>query len=204
LDKAATASEAERGSEPGSCSPWRLVTVTQVEEVKFILRILPIWFCSIIFSAIYTQMLTLFIVQGATMDTRVGRYNVPPASISLFDFISVLCWAPIYEWLLVPLARRYSGHERGFTGLQRMGIGLAIVTIAMVAAASVEIQRLKTAKFHNLLDAPDVPVPISIFWCVNQFSASKFQHRITLTILCIEVSRSYNLNNSLHRNFKIM
>lgn len=143
--------------------------MTQVEEVKFILRILPIWFCSIIFSAIYTQMLTLFIVQGATMDTRVGRYNVPPASISLFDFISVLSWAPIYEWLLVPLARRYSGHERGFTGLQRMGIGLAIVTIAMVAAASVEIQRLKTAKFHNLLDAPDVPVPISIFWCVNQF-----------------------------------
>ncbi|KAG0555960.1 hypothetical protein KC19_11G015700 [Ceratodon purpureus] len=170
LDKAATASEAERRSEPGSCSPWRLVTVTQVEEVKFILRILPIWFCSIIFSAIYTQMLTLFIVQGATMDTRVGHYKIPPASISLFDFISVLCWAPIYEWVLVPIARRYSGNERGFTGLQRMGIGLAVMTIAMVAAASVEIERLKIARTNNLLDAPGVPVPISIFWQVPQYS----------------------------------
>lgn len=165
LDKAATASEAERQSDPGSCSPWRLVTVTQVEEVKFLLRILPVWFCSIIFSAIYTQMLTLFIVQGATMDTRVGSKHIPPASISLFDFISVLCWAPIYEWVLVPLARRYSGNERGFTGLQRMGIGLAVITVAMIAAAIVEIERLKLARIHNLLDSPGVAVPMSIFWC---------------------------------------
>jgi peptide/histidine transporter 3/4 len=71
------------------------VTVTQVEEVKFILRILPIWIASIIFSAIYTQMLTLFIEQGATMDTRIGNVHIPPASISLFDFISVLCWSPL-------------------------------------------------------------------------------------------------------------
>lgn len=167
LDKAATASEAERQGDPGSCSPWRLVTVTQVEEVKFILRILPIWFCSIIFSAIYTQMLTLFIVQGATMDTRVvGRYHIPPASISLFDFISVLCWAPIYEWVLVPMARRYSGNEYGFTGLQRMGIGLAVMTVAMVAAAVVEIERLRTARIHGLLDNPGTAVPMSIFWYV--------------------------------------
>lgn len=141
--------------------------MTQVEEVKFILRILPIWFCSIIFSAIYTQMLTLFIVQGATMDTRVGSYHIPPASISLFDFVSVLCWAPIYEWVLVPMARQYSGNERGFTGLQRMGIGLAVMTVAMVAAAVVEIDRLKTARVHGLLDAPDVAVPMSIFWCIS-------------------------------------
>ncbi|XP_024380518.1 protein NRT1/ PTR FAMILY 8.1 [Physcomitrium patens] len=170
LDKAATASEAEKQAAPGSFSPWRLVTVTQVEEVKFILRILPIWFCSIIFSAIYTQMLTLFIVQGATMDTRIGRFNVPPASISLFDFISVLSWAPIYEWVLVPMARSYSGNERGFTGLQRMGIGLAVMTVAMVAAATIEIARLKTARIHGLLDAVDVPVPMSIFWQVPQYS----------------------------------
>ena len=177
LDKAATASEAERHSEPGSCSPWTLVTVTQVEEVKFILRILPIWFCSIIFSAIYTQMLTLFIVQGATMNTQVGHYHIPPASISLFDFISVLCWAPIYEWVLVPMARRYSGNERGFTGLQRMGIGLAVMTTAMVSAAIVEIQRLRIARFHGLLDAPDVPVPISIFWYVTYQSSAQNQPR---------------------------
>lgn len=153
--------------------------MTQVEEVKFLLRILPIWFCSIIFSAIYTQMLTLFILQGATMDNRVGRYHIPPASISLFDPISVLCWAPIYEWVLVPLARQYSGNERGFTALQRMGIGLAIMTVAMAAAALVEIERLKAAKVHGLLDAPAVPVPMSIFWCTFTTFKSPLQKRIS-------------------------
>lgn len=97
------------------------------------------------------------------MDTRIGRFNVPPASISLFDFISVLSWAPIYEWVLVPMARSYSGNERGFTGLQRMGIGLAVMTVAMVAAATIEIARLKTARIHGLLDAVDVPVPCIVF-----------------------------------------
>ena len=165
LDKAATKTESDRQAGPGrSDDPWRLVTVTQVEEVKFILRILPIWIASIIFSAIYTQMLTLFIEQGATMDTHIGNVHIPPASISLFDFISVLCWSPIYECVLVPIARRYTGNGRGFTGLQRMGIGLAVMTIAMVAAAIVEIARLKAAHAHRLMDTPGVPVPMSIFW----------------------------------------
>ena len=52
LDKAATKTESDRQAGPGrSHDPWRLVTVTQVEEEKFILRILPIWIASTIFSA---------------------------------------------------------------------------------------------------------------------------------------------------------
>lgn len=110
-------------------------------------------------------MLTLFIEQGATMDTRIGRFHIPPASISLFDFISVLYWAPVYDFVLVPLARRYiTGQERGFSGLQRMGIGLAVMTVAMVSAAVVEIKRLQTAAANGLLDSVADPVPMSIFW----------------------------------------
>lgn len=165
MDKAATKTESDRQTRPErGHDPWRLVTVTQVEEVKFILRILPIWITSIIFSALYTQMLTLFIEQGATMDTNIGNGHIPPASISLFGFISVLCWSPIYECVLVPIARSYTRNRRGFSGLQRMGIGLAIMTIAMVVAAIVEITRLKKAHAHHLMDTLGVPIPMSIFW----------------------------------------
>ncbi|KAL5740443.1 hypothetical protein ACOSQ2_029623 [Xanthoceras sorbifolium] len=48
----------------GSINAWRLCTVTQVEELKSIIRLLPIWTSGIVFSAVYSQMGTLFVLQG--------------------------------------------------------------------------------------------------------------------------------------------
>lgn len=150
-------------------SPWRLCTVTQVEELKIPARMFPIWATSIIFSVVYTQNSSMFIEQGMVLDKRIGSLTIPPASLSTFDVISVLVWVPIYDKILVPVVRRFSGKERGFTELQRMGIGLFLSILAMVSAALVEIRRLDIARELHLTHEK-VEVPMSILWQISQYA----------------------------------
>ncbi|KAJ4973141.1 hypothetical protein NE237_006315 [Protea cynaroides] len=143
LDKAAVLSDRNVKSEDFS-NPWSLCTVTQVEELKLLIRIFPIWVTSIVFSTVYAQMSTMFVEQGMVMDRNLGSFTIPAASLSTSDVISVIIWVPIYEKLLVPIARKFTGKERGFSELQRMGIGLFLSILAMTAAAMVEfVQKFK-------------------------------------------------------------
>eukprot|EP00249_Psilotum_nudum_P022038 c28351_g1_i1 orf=394-2361(-) len=168
LDKAATETDADTVCVT-SMSPWRLCTVTQVEEVKILIRILPIWATTIIFSTVYSQMSTLFVEQGRTMDTSMGNhFKIPPAALSMFDTLSVIFWVPVYDRLVVPVMRRFTRHDRGFTPLQRMGVGLVISVMSMVAAAIVEVKRLEIVR-QNELFSNATPVPLSIFWQVPQY-----------------------------------
>ncbi|KAJ6805410.1 protein NRT1/ PTR FAMILY 8.3-like [Iris pallida] len=167
LDKAATVSDLDKERE-ALANPWRLCTVTQVEELKILVRMFPIWATGIVFSAVYAQMSTMFVEQGMVLDTAVGSFSIPPASLSTFDVISVIVWVPLYDRILVPIARRLTGKERGFSELQRMGIGLFISILAMAAAALVEIRRLQIAEADGLIHEK-VAVPMSIFWQIPQY-----------------------------------
>ncbi|XP_043695862.1 protein NRT1/ PTR FAMILY 8.3-like [Telopea speciosissima] len=167
LDKAAVLSDRNVNSEDFS-NPWRLCTVTQVEELKLLIGIIPIWATSIVFSTVYAQMSTMFVEQGMVMDRTLGSFTIPAASLSTSDVISVIIWVPIYEKFLVPIARKFTGKERGFSELQRMGIGLFLSILAMTAAAMVEHKRLEVAIAFDLVDHR-VTVPVSIFWQIPQY-----------------------------------
>nr|XP_043624487.1 protein NRT1/ PTR FAMILY 8.3-like [Erigeron canadensis] len=167
LDKAAVVSSMEHGNEYYS-NPWRLCTVTQVEEFKILIRMFPIWATGIVFSAVYAQMSTLFVEQGMAMDTRIGSFTLPAASLTTFDVISVIIWVPIYDRLIVPIARKFTGEGRGFSELQRMGIGLFLSIFCMAAAALVEIKRLDIARSHYLVNQ-SVAVPMNVFWQAPQY-----------------------------------
>ncbi|GAV68528.1 LOW QUALITY PROTEIN: PTR2 domain-containing protein [Cephalotus follicularis] len=166
FDKAAVVIETDRIK--GLADPWRLCTVTQVEELKSIIRLLPVWASGIVFATVYSQMSTMFVLQGNTMDQHMGpHFKIPSASLSIFDTISVIFWAPVYDLFIVPFARKFTGHERGFTQLQRMGIGLVISIFSMLAAGVLEVLRLDYVKKHNYYDLENIPV--SIFWQVPQY-----------------------------------
>ncbi|URE08608.1 peptide transporter [Musa troglodytarum] len=168
LDKAATVTDLDREN-GNSINPWRLCTVTQVEELKILTRMFPVWATTIVFSAVFAQMSTLFVVQGMVMDTSICSFVIPPASMSSFDVINVIIWVLLYEKIVVPVAKRFTGRERGFSDLQRMGIGLFISMLAMAAAALVEIKRLGIAKAEGLVHEK-VAVPLSILWQIPQYS----------------------------------
>ncbi|XP_016719322.1 protein NRT1/ PTR FAMILY 8.1 [Gossypium hirsutum] len=166
LDKAAVETQTDQLK---GINPWRLCTVTQVEELKAIIRLLPIWASGIIFAAVYSQMSSLFTLQGERMDTRVAHSNfhIPPASLSIFDTLSVIFWVPIYDRIIVPTTGKFTGRKNGLTQLQRMGIGLFISIFAMVAAAILEQERLNIVKKHNYYDLKEMP--LTIFWQVPQY-----------------------------------
>ncbi|KAB5552147.1 hypothetical protein DKX38_009458 [Salix brachista] len=166
FDKAAVETRADNIK--GLTNPWRLCTVTQVEELKSIIRLLPIWASGIVFATVYSQMSTMFVLQGNTMDQKMGpRFKIPSASLSLFDTLSVIFWAPVYDRIIVPYARKFTGHERGFTQLQRMGIGLVISIVSMIVAGVLEVVRLKFVRENNYYDLEYIPM--TIFWQVPQY-----------------------------------
>ncbi|CAM0901524.1 unnamed protein product [Alopecurus aequalis] len=169
LDKAAVETSGDKVERPAS--PWRLCTVTQVEELKCVLRMLPVWACGIIFAAAYTQMSTTFILQGDTLDPHVGSFRVPAAMLSVFGTLSVMIWVPLYDRAVVPLARRLTGHSRGFTQLVRMGVGFVLLTLAMLLAGALEAARHRVLARHGTYVGVDGAeyVPMSIFWQVPQY-----------------------------------
>ncbi|XP_060207525.1 protein NRT1/ PTR FAMILY 7.3-like isoform X1 [Lycium barbarum] len=167
LDKAAIITSKDGGVVINN--PWGLCAVSQVEEVKCILRLFPIWLCTILYSVVFTQMASLFVEQGAAMKTTISGFHIPPASMSSFDILSVAAFIFIYRRVLDPLIARLKKNSspRGFTELQRMGVGLIIAIMAMVAAGIVEHFRLKSADKECLHCANSSS--LSIFWQVPQY-----------------------------------
>nr|XP_043619594.1 protein NRT1/ PTR FAMILY 8.2-like [Erigeron canadensis] len=167
FDKAAVETPSDRAK--GSINPWSLCTVTQVEELKTMLRLLPIWITGIIFSTARSQMDNLVVLQGSFMDTQVGKssFNIPPASLSTFGILSVIFWVPVYDQIIVPLTRKLTNHPNGLTQLQRIGTGYFISIFSMLSAGILEVIRLNIVKRHNYYEIS--PIPISIFWQVPQF-----------------------------------
>ncbi|KAG0613192.1 hypothetical protein M758_6G084100 [Ceratodon purpureus] len=167
LDKAAVPESLKDG---GGTSPWRLCTVTQVEEVKMLLRLFPIWVSTIIVWTALSQMETFSVEEGSTMDHSMGpHFKFPPASLSVFELVNVLMILPLYDRFLVPFLRRFTGHPQGITQLQRIGTGILFSILAMVIAGFVEVKRVNVARAHGLMDQPKVTVPISIFWLIPQY-----------------------------------
>lgn len=170
LDRAAYISSRDLDEQKQGCSnPWRLCPVTQVEEVKCILRLLPIWLCTILYSVVFTQMASLFVEQGAAMKTTVSNFRIPPASMSSFDILSVAAFIFLYRRVIEPLAGGIrKKNSKGLTELQRMGIGLVIAIVAMLAAGIVECYRLKYAKTE--CKHCEGASSLSIFWQVPQYA----------------------------------
>ena len=127
---------------------WNLRTVMQGEELKILLRLLPIWVTSIVMSSAYTQMNTTFIQQGNAMNVSILSVKMPAASMGSFEVVCVLTWVLLYSKAIVP-ALRESGFSFGGSGeptqLQRMGAGRLLMALAMAISALVEMKRLGSA-----------------------------------------------------------
>ncbi|CAK7349027.1 unnamed protein product [Dovyalis caffra] len=141
--------------------PWIVSTVMEVEEVKMVIKLIPIWSTCILFWTVYSQMTTFTIEQATFMNRKVGSLVIPSGSYSTFLFITILLFTSLNERLFVPLARKLTHNAQGLTSLQRIGIGLLLSIVAMVAAAIIEKERREIAIQQN--------TKISAFWLVPQY-----------------------------------
>ncbi|XP_011648676.1 protein NRT1/ PTR FAMILY 6.2 isoform X1 [Cucumis sativus] len=166
LDKAAIVADGDFEKSVSSApNPWKLCSVTRVEEVKMMMRLLPIWATTIIFWTTYAQMITFSVVQASTMERSLGNFKIPAGSLPVFFVAAILITLAFYDRLIMPLWKKWKG-QPGFTNLQRIAIGLILSTFGMAAAALVEMKRLSVAKAVGRSTAT---LPLSVFLLIPQF-----------------------------------
>ncbi|CAL5435273.1 unnamed protein product [Camellia sinensis] len=99
LDRAAILTE-DDAKETNFPNLWRLATVHRVEELKSIIRVLPIWGSGILLIASHANQGTFGILQARSMDRSLFHSHsiqIPPASMSIFSILTVLVGLVLYD-----------------------------------------------------------------------------------------------------------
>ena len=131
----------------------------------------PIWASGILLITAYAQQGTFSLQQAKTMDRHLTKsFEIPAASMSVFTMVSMLSTIALYDRILVRIARRFTGLDRGITFLHRMGIGFVISVLATLVAGFIEVKRKQAALAHGLQDKAHEIIPISVFWLLPQYS----------------------------------
>ncbi|KAK2969705.1 hypothetical protein RJ640_004211 [Escallonia rubra] len=110
-----------------------------------------------------------FVAQGSENCTCTGESGSSHNSLQVTTGHTILIAVPIYDRVLVPIARKHSGHRSGITTLQRMGVGILYSILTMVMAALEERKRLSFAKLYGVLDRPKSTVPMKVWWLLPQY-----------------------------------
>ncbi|TKY55127.1 NRT1/ PTR FAMILY 2.9 [Spatholobus suberectus] len=144
LDKAAIITPQDGINSDGSASdPWNLCSMQQVEELKCLVRVIPIWVSGIFFYVAIVQQNTMLVFQALQSDRRVlnSNFRIPAASYTIFQMLTLTMWLPIYDRILVPSLQRVTKKEGGITVLQRMGIGMFLSILCVMVSGVVEERR---------------------------------------------------------------
>ncbi|KAG2259733.1 hypothetical protein Bca52824_079027 [Brassica carinata] len=130
-----------------------------------------------------------------TQDSDPNASNMgvgSPATLGVFDCITVLVWVPLYDRFNVPLAKLITRTDNGFTVLQRIGIGLVISVFSIVSAAIVEKVRLGVVEKGTavsltvLWQVPQIFIlgAAEVFYCVGQLEFFYGQSPESMRSLC--------------------
>ncbi|KAJ7953741.1 NRT1/PTR family protein 2.2 [Quillaja saponaria] len=143
-----------------------LCTVQEVEELKALLKLLPVWVASVICFISIAQQGTFPISQALKMDRHLGSFEIPAGSLGVISLVTVAIFLPLYDSILTPIIAKFTKREEGITTLQRIGLGHFISILTMVVAAFVERYRRSLAISNN---TPDEVAPMSAMWLAPQF-----------------------------------
>ncbi|KAJ4831324.1 hypothetical protein Tsubulata_036422 [Turnera subulata] len=161
LNRAALKTEGDLNSDGSIARPWRLCTVQQVEDLKTVIRIFPLWSSSIFLGTPIAIQASLTILQALTMDRHLGpHFQIPAGSILVIVLVTSSIFLPIIDRLLFPLWHKLRNQPP--RTLQRIGVGHVFTVLGMVISALVESKRLKIAHKGQ--------VPMSALWLFTQLA----------------------------------
>ncbi|KAI4963561.1 hypothetical protein ZWY2020_011367 [Hordeum vulgare] len=155
LNRAAmiTATDNPMGDASGGRRPsgWRLCKVQQVEDLKSVLGVFPLWSSGIMISVSIGVMIGMIILQALAMDRSLGpRFKIPAGSITVCSLVAFIAITPVLDRAVFPLWRRITGMPP--SPLQRVGLGHVVNITGMVVAALVERRRLSVVHAHDGAD----------------------------------------------------
>ncbi|KAH7574248.1 hypothetical protein JRO89_XS03G0271000 [Xanthoceras sorbifolium] len=166
LNKACIIRNPEKDLTPDgkASNPWSLCTIDQVEELKALINVIPIWSTGIIFSVNISQF-ALGAIQAKTIDRHITRnLEIPAGSLGLFLMGALTLWIAFYDRILVPLASKLRGQPSYLSTKLRMGIGLLLSVTSLASWAIVESIRRELAVKEGFSDDPTGVVDMSVMW----------------------------------------
>ncbi|KAK3035694.1 hypothetical protein RJ639_032566 [Escallonia herrerae] len=141
LDKAAIMTCEDQIKPDGSpANPWEVCSIQQVEQVKCVMRVIPIWATGIVYHIAVAQQQQYVVFQALQSNRHLGnsKFQIPAATYTIFSMLSLTIFLPIYDRALVPTPHRLTGKEGGITILQRMGAGIFLSVLASLVSASLK------------------------------------------------------------------
>ncbi|KAL2479835.1 Protein NRT1/PTR FAMILY 1.2 [Abeliophyllum distichum] len=174
LNKACIIQNPEKDLNPdGSASdPWNLCTIQQVEQLKSLIKVLPMWSTGIVIAITISQH-SFPVLQANTMNRQlIGNFSIPSGSFGVFGIFTLTIWIAIYDRILVPHITKYTNNPRGIPIKYRMGIGLFLSCLASAVSALVEKKRRARALEEGLAELPKAVVKMSAMWLVPQHCLS--------------------------------
>lgn len=174
LNKACIIRSPEQDIRPNglASNPWKLCTVDQVEELKALLKVIPLWSTGIMMSVNVSQS-TFQLLQANSMDRHItSNFQLPAGSFGMFVVIALAAWVVLYDRVILPLASKLMGRRVKLDAKLRMGIGLLLSCMAMIVSGIVESIRRKKAIQQGYLNNGAAVVNMSAFWLVPQYTLS--------------------------------
>ncbi|XP_027182917.1 protein NRT1/ PTR FAMILY 1.2-like isoform X6 [Coffea eugenioides] len=151
-----------------AADPWSLCTVNQVEDLKSILRVIPLWSTGMIMSVSSSQG-SFSVLQAKSMNRKFGpNFEMPAGSCSMFAVVGAVLWIPFYLQIILPVASRILGRPVHLSTRKRMGIGISLSFVGMIVAATVEVKRRSLAIREGYSDDSDAVVDMSLLWLLPQ------------------------------------
>ncbi|XP_023740357.1 protein NRT1/ PTR FAMILY 2.13 [Lactuca sativa] len=178
LNKGAIVLDGDINPNGSRTSAWKLASIQQIEEVKCLIKVIPIVASGIICFTAILQQGTFTVSQALKMNRHLGpNFQIPAGSIGVISMITIGIWLPIYDRILIPLIRKITKIETGITLLQRIGIGIVFSILSMIVAAFIEKMRRDSANYHNRVDGV---APMSVMWLAPQLILMGFAEAFSI------------------------
>lgn len=147
---------------------WSLCTTTQVENLKAIIKVLPIWSTGIMLAITISQY-AISALQANSMNRHLTKnFSIPPASFGVFSILSMGAAVIIYNLVVVPFLSKYTKLRHGLCPKVRMGLGVIITCLATAISALVETKRRETVIREGVYGVDLAVVNMSAMWLLPQ------------------------------------
>lgn len=147
------------------------INVAQVEETKSFLGLLPIFATTILMNCCIAQLQTFSVQQGSIMNRKLHNFTIPAASLTVFPTAFMISFIPLFEQFKRVHGHKHSMKSKIYQSLPRIGLGLALASVAMAVAALVEAKR-REAMMNG--------VELSVFWLSWQYLLVGVSSTLTL------------------------